>query len=76
MILLHGFGMYDAKVAANVRIPEIRALEFLVLLIGEVGHRALELGDDGAGLEISGGENAQFRLASTVGVARSVSNFN
>ena len=48
--------MNDAEVAANVAVAEIGALELPVFLVGEIGHGALELVDDGARGEGAGGE--------------------
>jgi hypothetical protein len=58
--------MYDTEVSADVGISEIRALQLLVLLVGEVSHRSLELCDDGARGQIACSQNTQFGLARVV----------
>lgn len=50
--------MDNAKVATDVAVAEICALELSVLFVCEVGHGAFELADDGAGGEGAGGEDA------------------
>jgi predicted esterase len=38
VVFLHGLGMNNAKVAANVTVAEICALELPVLFVREIGH--------------------------------------
>lgn len=38
--------MNDAEITADIRIPQVRALEFFVLFVRQVCHGALKLGDD------------------------------
>lgn len=57
-------------------MPQIRALKFSIFLVGQVGHRALELGNYGSSSKVTRGQNTQLGLASVVGVARSMRNFN
>lgn len=61
MVLLELLGVNDTEVTtyAAIRVSKvIGTFEFLILRVGKVGHRALELGDDGARHERARGENA------------------
>ena len=50
----------------------MRLLEGSVLVLGQVGHGALELGDHGARGKVTSGQYAELRLASVEGVAGGV----
>ena len=66
MIFLHRLRMNDTKVTADVAVSQVRPLKFLIFLVGQVGHRALELGNDRMSRDITSGENAQLGFASAV----------
>ena len=75
MVLLHLLGVYNAKIPANrytISMPPVCPFELHVLLIGQVCHGTLELGDDRAGMEGACREYAELGLASAMGVAGGV----
>lgn len=58
-----------AKVPPDIKISQVRPLEFLVLFFGQVCHGALEFRDDHPRRQGAGRKDAQFRLAGLVGVS-------
>lgn len=68
--------MNDTEVPPDIACANAGPLELPVLLIGEIGHGALELGDDCAGCEMAGCENTELGLAGLVSIAGGVSDFN
>jgi hypothetical protein len=76
VIFLHLLGMDDAEVTSDVGVPEICSFELPVFLVCEVGHGALQFCDNRAWGKVARSEDAQLGLASSVGVARGVRNFN
>lgn len=75
VVLLELLRMDDAEVATDADtlcLADICTLELLVLFLGEIGHGALELGDDHAGDEWTRGKDAKLGLASVVRITRGV----
>lgn len=66
VILLHLLRMDDTKVPPNIRIPEVRPFKLLILLVGQIGHRTLQLGYDGSRGKVACGQNTQFGFPSTM----------
>ena len=52
--------MYHAEIPANITVPQVRTLEFLILFLCEIGHGPLEFGDDGAWRKRASGKYAQL----------------
>lgn len=71
VILLHLAGMNDAKIAADGRVY-LSLLERSVLVLGQIGHGTLELGDDGTRGKVTSGKDTELGLAGIEGVARGV----
>lgn len=68
--------MNNAEISTNtsLRIATVGTLELELIILGEVGHGALELRDDRAGGEGTGGKNAELRFACAMRVPFGVGN--
>jgi len=66
----------NAEISTNapLRIATVGTLELELVILGEVGHGALELRDDGAGSEGTGGKDAELRFACAMRVPFGVGN--
>jgi hypothetical protein len=66
----------NAEISTNtpLRIAAVGTLELDFIILGEVGHGALELRDDGAGSEGTGDKNTEFRFACAMRVPFGVGN--
>ena len=66
--------MNDAEISSNatLRVAAVGTFELEFVSFGEVGHGALELGEDGAWSEGTGGKNAELGFACAMRVPLSV----
>lgn len=76
MVLLHGLGVNDAKVPSYFRVLLTTPLELPVLVLGEIRHRTLKLGNDSAGRKGSRGKDTKLGFARSVSVTRGVRYFD
>jgi len=49
--------MNDTEIPADIRVSEVRPLQFLILLLCQVRHGTLELGNDATRGEIAGSKD-------------------
>jgi hypothetical protein len=70
--------VYDAEIStdAPLRIAAVSTFELELITLSEVGHGALQLGEDGAWSEGVSGEDAELRFARAMRVPLGMGNLD
>jgi len=68
----------NAEISTNtpLGVATVGTFQLQFIILSEVGHGALQLGEDGAWSEGASGENAELRFACAVRVPLGVSNLD